>query len=105
MRQQVGTIRGTLHCPSDNSLRASAEDVVALFLEKRLLPADLVLAACKAVAAGKVHLEIGLVLNRIEHEYASKQSAPAKGKGVMGRGYAGLCIRTSENSPSTHSGE
>jgi hypothetical protein len=42
-----------------------AEDVIALYLEPRLLPAELVLAACKAVAAGEVHLEIGIVLNRI----------------------------------------
>jgi hypothetical protein len=42
-----------------------AEDFVALYLEPRLLPAELVLAACKAVAAGEVHLEIGIVLNRI----------------------------------------
>jgi hypothetical protein len=25
--------------------------------------------------------------------------------GLSGRGYAGCCIRTSENKPSTHSGE
>jgi hypothetical protein len=63
-----------------------ADDFTALFLEPSSLPRNLMLAICKAVAAGEIHLEIGLVWGRIvcTRGFIRTPSGPVRMNGVGG---------------------
>jgi hypothetical protein len=67
-------------------LGLASEDFVALFLEPSPLSGSLVLAVCKAVAAGEIHLEVGLILNRIvcTRGFLRTPSGPFRMHGVGG---------------------